>query len=189
MRTILTLSLAAALFATGKTAAAEVQRKVAIIVENRADASLNDKVSVLEDLVTSRVAGKGFAIISRDVTLNALKTYTTAGVTADVKSATTAKATLSPDHVTAHTEVAELDSAKISATPDTTQLDQNLSEILQRQWHSDAERHASPARKLQDCGSRRRWRGAWRQFCFGKHHAGLGQFAGGQHGYTEFIAG
>ena len=128
MRTILTLSLAAALFATGKTAAAEVQRKVAIIVENRADASLNDKVSVLEDLVTSRVAGKGFAIISRDVTLNALKTYTTAGVTADVKSATTAKATLSPDHVTAHTEVAESDSAKISATPDTTQLDQNLSD-------------------------------------------------------------
>ena len=74
------------------------------------------------------MAGKGFAIISRDVTLNALKTYTTVGVTADTKSATTAKATLSPDHVTAHAEMAESDSAKISATPDTTQLDQNLSD-------------------------------------------------------------
>jgi hypothetical protein len=128
MRTILTLSLAVALFAAGKTAAAEAQRKVAIIVENRAGANLNDKISTLEDLVTSRVAGKGFAIISREVTLNALKTYTTAGITADVKSDTTAKVTLSPDHATAHTEVAESDSAKISATPDTTQLDQNLSD-------------------------------------------------------------
>jgi hypothetical protein len=128
MQKILIISLAAALFAAGKTTAAETQRKVAIIVENRADASLNDKVAALEDLVTSRVAGKGFTIINRDVILNALKTYTSAGVTADVKSATTAKATLSPDHVTAHTEVAESDSAKISATPDTTQLDQNLSD-------------------------------------------------------------
>ncbi len=109
-------------------AAKETQRKVAIIVENRADASLNDKVSALEDLITSRVAGKGFAIINRDVILNALKTYTSVGVAADLKSATTAKATLSPDHVTAHTEVAESDSAKVSATPDTTQLDQNLSD-------------------------------------------------------------
>jgi len=99
MRIILILCLAAyALFAAGKTADAEVQRKVAIIVENRADPSLNDKVATLEDLVTSRVAGKGFAIISRDVTLNALKTYSTAGITADVKSTATAKATLSPDH-------------------------------------------------------------------------------------------
>ena len=128
MRTLLTLSLAAVLFAAGKTGAAETQRKVAIIVENRAGPSLNDKVATLEDLVTSRVAGKGFAIISRDVTVNALKTYTTAGIAADLKSATTAKATFAPDHVTAHTEVAESDSAKVSTTPDTTQLDQNLSD-------------------------------------------------------------
>lgn len=128
MRILLTLSLAAILFAAGKTGAAEAQRKVAIIVENRAGPSLNDKVATLEDLVTSRVAGKGFAIISRDVTVNALKTYTTAGIAADLKSTTTAKATFAPDHVAAQTEVAESDSAKISATPDTTQLDQNLSD-------------------------------------------------------------
>ena len=80
------------------------QRKVAIIVENRADASLNDKVSALEDLVSSQIAGKGFAVISRDVTVKALKTYPALNVAADGHS------------------------AKIAATPDTTQLDQALSD-------------------------------------------------------------
>ena len=108
--------------------ARETNRKIAIIVENRADAGLNDKVSVLEDLVASRVAGKGFSVISRDVAVNALKTYTSVGVAADAKSATTVKATLSPDHATAHVEAAQADSAKISATPDTTKLDQALSD-------------------------------------------------------------
>ena len=75
MRTIVAFSLAVAVLAAGKISAADAQRKVAIIVENRADASLNDKVAVLEDLVTSRVAGKGFTVISRDVVVNALKTY------------------------------------------------------------------------------------------------------------------
>ena len=45
----------------------DIQRKIAIIVENRAAAGLNDKVAVLEDLVSSRVAGKGLSVISRDV--------------------------------------------------------------------------------------------------------------------------
>ena len=128
MRILLTLSLAAILFAAGKTGAAEAQRKVAIIVENRAGPSLNDKVATLEDLVTSRVAGKGFAVISRDVTVNALKTYSTLGISADTKSATTVKATSSPDHATARVEVGESDSAKIAATPETTKLDQALSD-------------------------------------------------------------
>ena len=128
MRIILACSLAVAVFAAGKTSAADAQRKIAIIVENRADASLNDKVAVLEDLVTSRVAGKGFAVISRDVTVNALKTYSTLGISADTKSATTVKATSSPDHATARVEVGESDSAKIAATPETTKLDQALSD-------------------------------------------------------------
>ena len=128
MRIILALSLAVAVFTAGKISAAETQRKIAIIVENRADASLNDKVSVLEDLVTSRVAGKGFAVISRDVTVNALKTYSTLGISADTKSATTVKATSSPDHATARVEVGQADSAKIAATPETTKLDQALSD-------------------------------------------------------------
>ena len=50
-------------------------RKIAIIVQNRASAGLNEKVAVLEDLVASRVAGKGFAVISRDDVTRSLKDY------------------------------------------------------------------------------------------------------------------
>jgi PEGA domain/Lipopolysaccharide-assembly len=70
-------------FAADDTAAAPL-RKIAIIVENRAGAQFNDKVPVLEDLVASRVAGKGYSVISRDVAVDALKMYSTAG--ADVSS-------------------------------------------------------------------------------------------------------
>lgn len=65
-------------------------RKIAIIVENRAGPQFNDKVPVLEDLVASRVAGKGYSVISRDVAVNALKTYSTAG--ANVSSQSSVKA-------------------------------------------------------------------------------------------------
>jgi hypothetical protein len=51
------------------------QRKVLIVVANRAEAALNDQVSALEDLISSRVAGRGFTVVSRDVAVNALKTY------------------------------------------------------------------------------------------------------------------
>lgn len=53
----------------------EGQRKIAIIVQNRGAATLNDKVAVLEDLVGSRVAGKGFSVISRDDVTRSLKNY------------------------------------------------------------------------------------------------------------------
>ncbi|MGB8369433.1 MAG: PEGA domain-containing protein [Limisphaerales bacterium] len=55
----------------------DVQRKIAIIVQNRGSAALNDKVPVLEDLVNSRVAGKGFSVISRDDVTRSLKDYST----------------------------------------------------------------------------------------------------------------
>lgn len=50
-------------------------RKIAVIVQNRAGAGLNDKVAVLEDLVASRVAGQGFSVISRDDVTRSLKDY------------------------------------------------------------------------------------------------------------------
>lgn len=128
MRTIITLTLAAILVVAGKTSAAEAQRKVLILVENRAEANLNDKISALEDLVSSRVAGKGFSVISRDVAVNALKTYTTVGVSATTKSATTDKVTLSPDHLTSKSETVQSDSAHLAATPETEKLDQLLSD-------------------------------------------------------------
>lgn len=53
----------------------EAQRKIAIIVQNRAGARLNDKVPVLEDMLSSRVAGNGLAVISRGDVTDALKTY------------------------------------------------------------------------------------------------------------------
>ena len=81
------LLLAAGLLTAGQSFAADATnaaplRKVAIIVENRAGAQLNDKVLVLEDLLSSRIAGKGYSVISRDVTVNALKTYPAAGAAA-----------------------------------------------------------------------------------------------------------
>ena len=67
-------------------------RKVAIIVENHAGAQFNDKVAVLEDLLGSRIAGEGYSVISRAVTINALKSYDTAGVAVTSQTALNASA-------------------------------------------------------------------------------------------------
>ena len=104
------------------------QKKILIIVENRAEAALNDKISALEDLVSSRVAGKGFSVVSREVAVNALKTYTTVNIAATTKSDTMVKVTSSPDHVTAGVETTQADSAHLAATPETAKLDQALSD-------------------------------------------------------------
>ena len=50
-------------------------RKAAIFVENRAGNDLNNKVSALEDFLTSRITGKGFSILSREVLINSLRNY------------------------------------------------------------------------------------------------------------------
>jgi len=59
------------IFAADSTAAPPL-RKTAIIVENRAGTQFDDKISVLEDLVGTRVAGNGYSVISRDVVTQAL---------------------------------------------------------------------------------------------------------------------
>jgi hypothetical protein len=196
MRIFTSYLLAAGLLAAGSLFAADTTpaaplRKVAIIVENRAGAQLNDKVAVFEDLLSSRIAGKGYSVISRDVTLNALKTYPSVGVAASSQSAVNANAvnashshstaavsahdeltqatalrgktesTLGTDvipqgtnvssieaaqtdsskytggqtnvshefgHGSASVELAQSDSAKFAVTPDTTRLDQALSD-------------------------------------------------------------
>lgn len=97
MRAFSSFLLAAGWLAAGSLLAADTptaapQRKVAIIVENRAGAQLNDKVAVFEDLLSSRIAGKGYSIISRDVTLNALKTYPSVGVAVSAQTAVNANA-------------------------------------------------------------------------------------------------
>ena len=181
---------AGSLFAADTTTAAPL-RKVAIIVENRAGAQLNDKVAVFEDLLSSRIAGKGYTLISRDVTVNALKTYPSVGVAVSSQSAAKANAAAAShshstaassahdeliqatalhgktesilgtdvipqgtnvssieaaqkdsskytggqtnvssefSHGSASMEVAQSDSAKFDITPDTTKLDQALSD-------------------------------------------------------------
>jgi hypothetical protein len=190
MRLSLPFLLAAGLLAAGSLFAADSAtaaplRKVAIIVENRADAQLNEKVAVFEDLLSSRISGKGYSIISRDVTLNALKTYSAVGVAASSETAlqvgaTDASHTKSGSAGTAHdkleqatvqhaketdsdfgnytntfeasqadtskyaggqtnvshsfghaatsVEIKQADSAKLAITPDTTKLDQALSD-------------------------------------------------------------
>lgn len=55
--------------------AADALRKAAIIVENRAGKNLNDKVQVLEDLLSTRISGEGFSVLSRDVVTRSLKDY------------------------------------------------------------------------------------------------------------------
>jgi hypothetical protein len=117
MKIFSSLLLAAGLLTAGQSFAADTAaaplRKIAIIVENRAGPQFNDKVPVLEDLVASRVAGKGYSVISRDVAVNALKTYSAAGASSPSQSATTTATT---------------DTGKGSTTPVTTSLDQALSE-------------------------------------------------------------
>jgi hypothetical protein len=56
-----------------------VLRKAAIFVENRGGKDLNEKVSVFEDLLTSKVAGMGFSILSRDIVTRALREYPASG--------------------------------------------------------------------------------------------------------------
>ncbi|HXG46572.1 MAG TPA: PEGA domain-containing protein [Methylomirabilota bacterium] len=47
--------------------------KAAVIVQNRAGAALQDKTAAFEDLLSSRVAGRGFTLLSRQVITDALK--------------------------------------------------------------------------------------------------------------------
>jgi hypothetical protein len=56
---------------------AKPPRKVAIFIENRAGAALSNKVSVLEDFLTSGITEKGYSVISREVVINALTPGTT----------------------------------------------------------------------------------------------------------------
>lgn len=126
-------------------------RKIVIIVQNRASAGLNDKVPVLEDLVASRVAGKGFSVISRDDVVNALKTYRSEGVSVAVNNAVKVDAKsdralhvqnavgadgksvraiseIPAGTTRADAEIANAGGAQISATAQTTALDQALSD-------------------------------------------------------------
>jgi hypothetical protein len=77
------LSAAAILWSSvGLPAGATVQ-KVAIFVENRAEQSLNDKMPVLEDFLSSRLTGKGYSVISHEDAIGALSAYSIEGVASE----------------------------------------------------------------------------------------------------------
>lgn len=57
-------------------------RKVAIFVKNRAGKALDDKVMVLEDLVTGRITDMGFAVIAREDAVNAVAAFAGEGANA-----------------------------------------------------------------------------------------------------------
>jgi hypothetical protein len=108
------LLTAGSLFAADEPSAAPL-RKIAIIVENRAGAQFNDKVPVLEDFVASRVAGKGYSVISREVTLNALKSYDTVGINVSSQSAVNANAAAASAQQATATGAAKMEAAQTIA--------------------------------------------------------------------------
>ncbi len=114
-------------FALLHNASAE-PRKAAIFIENRGSATLNDKISTFEDFLTSRISGKGFSIISREVSINALKTYKSSEVAISAQGA--AKEVVSTTRGTsgAVAKVSEAGAAQVSSTPSTTAADQLLSD-------------------------------------------------------------
>lgn len=57
----------------------ELARKTAVFVQNRAGKAFDGKVEVLEDLINARVAGEGFALISRDAATRGLRDHTPGG--------------------------------------------------------------------------------------------------------------
>jgi hypothetical protein len=71
VRRVLPVSCMLAVLWCGSSSAAEA-RKAAIFVANHADKSLNDKTATLEDFISSRITEKGFSVISREVTTDAL---------------------------------------------------------------------------------------------------------------------
>jgi len=122
------LSLFVCAHLLAQDAAVAAPRKAAIFVENRAGPAFNDQVAVLEDLLTSRITGKGFSVISREDAINALKTYSS------VKVATASGATVSSTAATnagtkdAAVVVDKAAGAEVSTSPAANKADQALSD-------------------------------------------------------------
>jgi hypothetical protein len=103
-------------------------RKAAIFIENRAGASLNDKVAVLEDFLTSKISEKGFSVISREVVINALKTYPTAGVVVASGSAVEGKVATPAGQAAVAGEVVKASATQVATTAPVVKADQLLSD-------------------------------------------------------------
>ena len=128
MKTFLIIAALATLTAVCQAQNAPTPRKAAIFIENRAGPALNDKVSVLEDFLTSRITEKGFSVISREVVVNALKTYRSAEVVVASAAVSSAAVATPSGGTAAVAEVAKAGAAQVASTPTTTTTDQLLSD-------------------------------------------------------------
>jgi hypothetical protein len=63
----------------GEAPGATPARKTAVFVQNRAAKVFDAKVEVLEDFITTRVVGEGFALITRDAATRGLRDHTPGG--------------------------------------------------------------------------------------------------------------
>jgi hypothetical protein len=80
-------------------------------------------VAVLEDLVSSRIAGEGYSVISRSVTVNALKSYDTAGIAVSSQTAVNASAGGASAHNSSASAQGKLDAAQQTAINATAGVD------------------------------------------------------------------
>jgi hypothetical protein len=112
----------------GADAAEGATRKAAIFVQNRVGAALNEKVPVLEDLLTSKITEKGLSIVSREDTINALKSYLTAGIAVDSANATKVEIATPAGGGESSITVGKAGASQVAATTGPTKLDQLLSD-------------------------------------------------------------
>ena len=77
--------------------------------------SSTTRCAVLEDLLSSRIAGEGYSVISRGVTVNALKSYDTAGIAVSSQTAVNASANAASAQNSAASASARLDAAQQTA--------------------------------------------------------------------------
>ncbi len=99
-------------------------RKAAIFVENRAGAALNDKIPVLEDFVINSVTEKGLSVISREVAIDALKTYANSEAFKSSSKSASTKALGAVGAAEASNASTQSEEARVSATPGVNALDQ-----------------------------------------------------------------
>jgi hypothetical protein len=132
MRTFTHLLLAAGFLTAGQLFAQDTTapspRKAAIFVENRVGPAMNDKVTVLEDFLTSRITEKGFSVISREDAINSIKTYFNVEITAASGTAVSAKVETPAGQKAVAAEVGKATATEVSTTPLTASLDRALSD-------------------------------------------------------------
>lgn len=97
---LLLIALAAHCGSAAQAQAPAAQKKAAIFVDNKAGKEFDNKAAVFEDFISSRITAKGFAVISREQTVNALsKNSSTDAILENSTSALRLAQSLGADYV------------------------------------------------------------------------------------------